>query len=308
MLSVFCVVRYNENVLCSFHYMLNRTISENDIRHTHFVYFKNSSTASHFVIVKLETFSVRMSSRNTPSKTKKTRSESRIDNSVTTNKNLSFLTSSSVSDLRSVTKTPPVTTNKSKSVTSLNACYTPSSLYKNLGATPKSAVKRFAASMESKSTPECFSKVSFETPKHSVNKSLDGMKNKDKAEVSNLKVAVRVRPMNAQELKSSSSSRSCVTVSGSEVIVSAGHTADGSAGVTHSFNYDDVYWSQPRKRQHTELNDQNTVFKGTALPLVDVAFEGKNCCLFAYGQTGSGKSYSMMGLDGKIEVFFFLIK
>lgn len=241
-----------------------------------------------------------MSSRNTPLKTKPTRIDSRTDNHASATKNLSYLSSSSVSDLRSsASKTTP-TTNKSKSTTSLNACYTPSSLYKNLGATPKSAVKRFAASMEAKSTPECYSKVSFETPKHSVNKSLDGAKYKDKAEVSNLKVAVRVRPMNAHELKSTSS-RSCVTVVDNEVIVSMGSTADGSAGVSHSFNYDDVYWS--RKRQHLDYNDQNTVFKGTALPLVDVAFEGKNCCLFAYGQTGSGKSYSMMGLDGKNAFF-----
>lgn len=242
-----------------------------------------------------------MSSRKTPIKTKSSRSDSRIDNPASATKNLSYLSSSSVSDLRSVTKTPPTSTTKSKSITSLNACYTPSSLYKNLGTTPKSAVKRFASSMESKLTPECFSKVSFETPKHSVNKSMDGIKCKDKAEISNLKVAVRVRPMNAQELKSTSS-HSCVTVVGTEVIVSTGHTADGSAGVSHSFNYDDVYWS--RKRQHIDYNDQITVFKGTALPLVDVAFEGKNCCLFAYGQTGSGKSYSMMGLDGKIDFLF----
>lgn len=242
-----------------------------------------------------------MSSRTTPLKSKTTRSDSRIDNNVAATKNLSYLSSSSVSDLRSVTKTTPTTTtNKSKSITSLNSCYTPSSLYKNLGATPKSAVKRFAASMEAKSTPECFSKVSFETPKHSVNKSLDLVKCKDKSEVSNLKVAVRVRPMNAHELRSTSS-RSCVTVVGNEVIVSAGHTADGSAGVSHSFTYDNVYSS--RKRQQSDHNDQNTVFNGFALPLVDIAFEGKNCCLFAYGQTGSGKSYSMMGLDGKINCF-----
>lgn len=206
-----------------------------------------------------------MSSRNTPYKPKAIRSDSRIDSNVATSKNLSYLSSSSVTDLRSVTKTPP-TTNKSKSVTSLNACYTPTSLYKNLGATPKSAVKRFASSMEAKSTPECFSKVSFETPKQ-CNKSLDSLKAKDKAEVSNLKVAVRVRPMNAQELRSSSC-RSCVKVAGSEVIVLAGHTADGSAGVRHSFNYDDVYWSG--RRPNSDQNDQNAVFEGTALPLVDV--------------------------------------
>lgn len=239
-----------------------------------------------------------MTSKITPLKTKPARSETRIDSNAVTTRNLSHLSSNSVTDLRTTTKTTP-TTNKSKSTTSLNACYTPSSLYKNLGSTPKSAVKRFAASLDStKTTPDCFSKVSFETPKHSVNKSLnDGSKCKDKAEISNLKVVVRVRPMNAHELKSTTS-RSCVKVVGSEVIVSTGHTADGSAGVSHSFNYDDVYCSRKRQ-QHADLNDQFTVFKGTALPLVDVAFEGKNCCLFAYGQTGSGKSYSMMGLDGK---------
>ncbi|KAJ6648363.1 Kinesin-like protein KIF14 [Pseudolycoriella hygida] len=236
-----------------------------------------------------------MSSRSTQLKNK--RSDSRVDNVVAANKNLSQLNSSSVTDLRNA-RTPPAT-NKSKSTTSLNACYTPSSLYKNLGATPKSTVKRFAASMEAKSTPECFSKVSFETPKRSANKSLDGLKCKDKSEVSNLKVAVRVRPMNAQECKSTLSG-SCVSVVGKEVIVSAGHTADGSAGVCHTFNYDDVFWSS--RRGNADGNDQNAVFQGTALPLVDVAFEGKNCCLFAYGQTGSGKSYSMMGLDDDINI------
>lgn len=238
----------------------------------------------------------KMSSRNTPLKPKSVRTDSRVESSAASTKN----SSCSVTDLRSSTNTTPKMTNKSRSITSLNSCYTPSSLYKNLGTTPKSATKRLATSMESKSTPECYSKVSFETPKHSVNKSLDGSKLKDKAEVSNLKVAVRVRPMNAQELKSTTS-RSCVKVVGNEVIVAAG---DGSAGVTHSFVYDDVYWT--RKRQNAESNDQDAVFKGTALPLVDVAFEGKNCCLFAYGQTGSGKSYSMMGLDGKLSVYHFI--
>lgn len=273
------------------------------LSHTDLFYFKKYSTASpsfHFNVKSFSLFPFKMSSRNTPIKTKTTRGDHRNDSNASATKNVSYLSSSSVSDLRSVRKTTP-TTNRSKSTTTLNACYTPSSLYKNLGATPKSAVKRFAASMEAKSTPECYSKVSFETPKQAVNKSLDGAKGKDKAEVSNLKVAVRVRPMNAHELKSTSS-RSCVTVVGNEVIVSTGHTADGSAGVSHSFNYDDVYWS-PRKRQHVDHNDQTAVFRGFALPLVDIAFEGKNCCLFAYGQTGSGKSYSMMGLDGK-NVFF----
>ena len=33
-------------------------------------------------------------------------------------------------------------------------------------------------------------------------------------------------------------------------------------------------------------------------------WEGYHCCLFAYGQTGSGKSYSMVGYDGNIGIYY----
>lgn len=254
-----------------------------------------------------------MSSKNTPNRIKSMKngpsSESK-SNSSKTGLSKSNWSPNSVNDLRSFPKTPTMN-NKSKSLVSLNACYTPTSLYKNLGATPnsdtnelhtpKSIRKRFVASMEAKSTPECFSKVSFDTPKQLAtrNTSLDDriIKSKDKAEMSNLKVAVRVRPMNVKECKTPS--LHSIVITGNEITVLGGHTADNSAGVSHSFQYDDVYWSGKNVD-----NDQNTVFRGTALPLVDLAFEGKNTCLFAYGQTGSGKSYSMMGMDaGELALF-----
>lgn len=82
---------------------------------------------------------------------------------------------------------------------------------------------------------------------------------------------------------------------GNELTVLAGTNADCSAGVSHSFQYDKLYWCC--NSDHENFADQMTVFRGTALPLMDNAFDGYNACLFAYGQTGSGKSYSMMGID-----------
>jgi len=42
-------------------------------------------------------------------------------------------------------------------------------------------------------------------------------------------------------------------------------------------------------------DDQGEIFKRTARPAVDTAFNGYNSCIFAYGQTGSGKTYTMTG-------------
>lgn len=202
---------------------------------------------------------------------------------------------------------------KSKSITTLNACYTPSSLFRNNGttpskhkslpATPKSTVKRLQQSSTGAelSTPECYSKVSIDTPRLAHKNDDDSTKTS--SEISNLTVAVRVRPMNAKEC-TTQSVQNIITVNNDEITVLAGTTADSSAGVSHTFQYDHAYWSC--NDQHANYADQETIFNGTALPLLDNAFDGYNACLFAYGQTGSGKSYSMMGIDsGK---FFFIVR
>lgn len=121
----------------------------------------------------------------------------------------------------------------------------------------------------------------------------------DPSEISKISVAVRVRPMNSKECSKPSVSN-VVSVQGSEVIVLAGTTADSSAGVTHRFQYDQAFWCC--NQEHDTFANQEDVFRGTAMPLLDNAFDGYNACLFAYGQTGSGKSYSMMGIDvGKLD-------
>lgn len=154
-------------------------------------------------------------------------------------------------------------------------------------------------------TPECFSKVSFDPNTPQSNRKNIGQqrssqtdvksKSKENSEVSNLTVAVRIRPMTAKECTTSAN---VIFVDENEVTVLAGTNADSSAGLSYSFRYDSVFTSY--NSDDTNYANQETVFNGTALPLIDKAFEGYNACLFAYGQTGSGKSYSMMGTDSGI--------
>lgn len=153
------------------------------------------------------------------------------------------------------------------------------------------------------STPECFNRVvidaqtpqnakkSSETPQN-YRKSVDfGDDNqfKEMSEVSNLTVAVRVRPMNAKECTTPLVTRAVSVPNSNEVIVKTGMVED-------TYLYDNVFSSYDSDDKKNYAN-QETVFNGTALPLIEKAFEGYNACLFAYGQTGSGKSYSMMGID-----------
>ncbi|XP_046802569.1 kinesin-like protein KIF14 [Lucilia cuprina] len=155
----------------------------------------------------------------------------------------------------------------------INACYTPSSLFRSANAcsTPISG-------RSTKKSKQCFMNSS--------------RKNNDVED--RLKVAVRVRPLNAKECLLASVSN-IIKVNNNEVTVMVGSSADASSGVSHSFAYDHVFSScNPDSPDYAHQKD---VFLKTAQPLIVRSFEGYNTCLFAYGQTGSGKSYSMMGID-----------
>uniref|UniRef100_H2MNQ5 Kinesin-like protein n=1 Tax=Oryzias latipes TaxID=8090 RepID=H2MNQ5_ORYLA len=96
----------------------------------------------------------------------------------------------------------------------------------------------------------------------------------------NVKVAVRVRPMNRREkdLKTK-----CVV------------QMDGNQTILHPvFAFDHCFWSMDES-QKEEFAGQDVVFQCLGESLLDNAFMGYNACIFAYGQTGSGKSYTMMG-------------
>lgn len=203
----------------------------------------------------------------------------------------------------SASKTPLFSNgNKKITSTTLNACYTPSSLFRSTTTTPKSnkltTPKQILlrSSNCDKKTPECFSKVKLDTPNSYSRNNLNTIdnKNEEKGEISNLKVAIRVRPLNATECLNSTVTN-IVHVENNKLSILAGTTADNSAGVSHTFQYDNIFWSvNPDDKNYAS---QEIVFQKIGLPLVEKAFEGYNACLFAYGQTGSGKSYSMMGIE-----------
>lgn len=173
--------------------------------------------------------------------------------------------------------------------TALNACYTPSSLYRK--TTPCHSSSSSLGIGNSNSHNNAKKSASKAKDKDAMAESFHSV-----AEESNMIVAVRVRPLNAAECQRASVTNVIQVHGNNELSVHAGSSADASAGVSHFFSYDQVYYScDPDRKNYA---DQLAVFAGTAQPLIDTAFEGYNACLFAYGQTGSGKSYSMMGIEG----------
>lgn len=199
-----------------------------------------------------------------------------------------------------------------RSKSSASILYTPSVISANRNSashamsTPK-AIRRLQA-LDHPETPDYFTPVSIETPRRfaksasDISRIVDEYKIEKEAEIANLKVAVRVRPMNVKEC-SNYHVKKVVTTSENEVTVNNGTTADGLSGVSHTFQYDYVFWSSDI--EDPDYADQTNVFETLAKPLVDGAFEGYNICLFAYGQTGSGKSYSMMGMDSGLYFLFY---
>uniref|UniRef100_M3ZHX7 Kinesin family member 13B n=1 Tax=Xiphophorus maculatus TaxID=8083 RepID=M3ZHX7_XIPMA len=112
---------------------------------------------------------------------------------------------------------------------------------------------------------------------------------------SNVKVAVRVRPMNRREkdLKT----RCVVEMEGSQTFLHPAITNVNKGDPRNqpkAFAYDYCFWSMDESQQD-KFAGQDVVFQCLGESLLDNAFMGYNACIFAYGQTGSGKSYTMMG-------------
>ncbi|KAM9765007.1 kinesin-like protein KIF13B isoform 2-T2 [Menidia menidia] len=112
---------------------------------------------------------------------------------------------------------------------------------------------------------------------------------------SNVKVAVRVRPMNRREKELNT--KCVVEMAKNQTIL---HPAGGNLGKGDSrsqskvFAYDYCFWSMDETDKEN-FAGQEVVFQCLGESLLHNAFQGYNACIFAYGQTGSGKSYTMMG-------------
>ncbi|XP_029965513.1 kinesin-like protein KIF13B isoform X1 [Salarias fasciatus] len=112
---------------------------------------------------------------------------------------------------------------------------------------------------------------------------------------SNVKVAVRVRPMNRREkdLKT----KCVVEMEGNQTVLhpAVANTNKGDPrNQPKVFAYDYCFWSMDESEKE-KFAGQDVVFQCLGESLLDNAFLGYNACIFAYGQTGSGKSYTMMG-------------
>ncbi|MFT7812984.1 kinesin-like protein KIF13B isoform X2 [Arapaima gigas] len=126
---------------------------------------------------------------------------------------------------------------------------------------------------------------------------------------SNVKVAVRVRPMNRRE--KDLNTKCVVEMEGNQTFLqpAGGNLSKGdnrtlSPMPMHKlslpfsslkvFAYDYCFWSMDES-QKDKFAGQDVVFQSLGESLLHNAFQGYNACIFAYGQTGSGKSFTMMG-------------
>ncbi|KAM6950499.1 kinesin-like protein KIF13B isoform 2-T2 [Lycodopsis pacificus] len=111
----------------------------------------------------------------------------------------------------------------------------------------------------------------------------------------NVKVAVRVRPMNRRE--KDLNTKCIVEMEKNQTILHPGGANLGkgdSRNQSKVFAYDYCFWSMDETDKE-RFADQEVVFQCLGESLLHNAFQGYNACIFAYGQTGSGKSYTMMG-------------
>ncbi|XP_042182182.1 stAR-related lipid transfer protein 9-like [Oncorhynchus tshawytscha] len=115
--------------------------------------------------------------------------------------------------------------------------------------------------------------------------------------MANVKVAIRVRPLNARE--SVAGGRLAVQVEDKLVRIK-NNKLDGrydgpgeSREKVLEFGFDYCYWSVSPEEPH--YASQEEVFQDLGVMVLAGASEGYNVCLFAYGQTGTGKTYTMMG-------------
>uniref|UniRef100_A0A671SR81 Kinesin-like protein KIF13B n=1 Tax=Sinocyclocheilus anshuiensis TaxID=1608454 RepID=A0A671SR81_9TELE len=117
---------------------------------------------------------------------------------------------------------------------------------------------------------------------------------------SNVKVALRVRPMNRRE--KDLNTKCVVEMEGNQTHLYPANLGKDSSYIyfficlsfVKTFAYDYCFWSMDESETE-KFAGQDVVFQCLGESLLHNAFQGYNACIFAYGQTGSGKSYTMMG-------------
>lgn len=104
-------------------------------------------------------------------------------------------------------------------------------------------------------------------------------------ESANIRVAVRVRPLNKDK---EAGCERCVDVDQESRSISI--TVKGPVSAQpQSFFFDCVF---------PESTTNNELYNEIGAPILDAAFNSYNGTIFAYGQTGAGKTFSMSGVSG----------
>jgi kinesin family member 1 len=108
---------------------------------------------------------------------------------------------------------------------------------------------------------------------------------------SNVRVAIRMRPLNQRERDLHASQ--CVSMLTGEDL----RIRDDETTMQNKFSFDYCFDANCSDGSESFAGNQQQVFDKLGLEVLTNAWNGYNASLFAYGQTGSGKSYSMMGSD-----------
>ncbi|KAL1457120.1 hypothetical protein WDU94_001781 [Cyamophila willieti] len=110
-------------------------------------------------------------------------------------------------------------------------------------------------------------------------------------EVENVRVFVRLRPLNKKEIEANYTN--IATVDLLNGIVSVKNPVGYSHEPPKTFTFDTVFDSDSK---------QLDIYNETARPIVDKVLLGFNGTIFAYGQTGTGKTFTMEGVNNVPEL------
>ncbi|XP_060557466.1 uncharacterized protein LOC132717901 isoform X3 [Ruditapes philippinarum] len=118
--------------------------------------------------------------------------------------------------------------------------------------------------------------------------------------MSNIRVALRVRPLNEKE--KDQGSKEIVRVNKNSVriendkVLGIPEFGDSRSRI-REFLFDHIYDCMLGENA---LSSQVKVFEDLGTDVLKAAFDGFNACVFAYGQTGTGKTHTMMGYPGDV--------
>ncbi|XP_076755099.1 uncharacterized protein LOC143425915 [Xylocopa sonorina] len=114
--------------------------------------------------------------------------------------------------------------------------------------------------------------------------------------MANIKVAVRVRPISARELKLTGS-EVVIRTDSNEICLTNLKVSSSKAGDsrerTRKYGFDYCFDSSDPEAEN--FADQRRIYQTLGETVLDAVFSGYNSCLVAYGQSASGKTYTMMG-------------